>query len=59
MPGAQHVLSTLTTTQHFNDVADIQKQVVDARVRLGFNFRNSVEQGEKCGNDVADWGLKQ
>ena len=34
----------LTTTQHFDTVNDIQSQVVDARVWLGFHFRNSVER---------------
>jgi hypothetical protein len=57
MPGGQNGFTTLTTTQHFNTVQDIQKQVVDARVWLGFHFRNSVEQGEKIGNNVADWEL--
>ncbi len=46
----------LTTTQHFNNVDD---QVVDARVWLGFHFRNSVVQGEKLGNHVAKWELKR
>jgi hypothetical protein len=59
MPGGESGSSLLTTTQHFNTVADIQKQVVDARVWLGFHFRNSVEQGEKVGNNVAAWELKQ
>jgi hypothetical protein len=57
MPGGQGGLSTLTTTQHFNTVQDVQKQVVDARVWLGFHFRNSVVQGEKVGNNVAGWEL--
>jgi hypothetical protein len=34
-------------------------QVVDARVWLGFHFRNSVEQGEKVGNRVAAWEFRQ
>jgi hypothetical protein len=59
MPGGQNGSSVLTTTQHFSTVGDIQKQVVDARVWLGFHFRNSVVQGEKVGNDVAAWELKQ
>ena len=46
IPGGQGGSSNLTTTQHFNTVSDIQNQVVDARVWLGFHFRNSVEQGE-------------
>ena len=40
-------------------VEDIQNQVVDARVWLGFHFRNSVVQGEDIGNDVARWELHQ
>ena len=59
MPGGQNGSSTLTTTQHFDNVDDIQRQVVDARVWLGFHFRNSVEQGEKVGNRVAAWELRQ
>jgi hypothetical protein len=59
MPGGEGGSPVLTTTQHFNDVEDIQKQVVDARVWLGFHFRNSVEQGETLGNDVARWELKR
>ncbi len=57
MPGGQNGSPVLTTSQHFDNVEDVQKQVVDARVWLGFHFRNSVEQGEKLGNDVADWEL--
>jgi hypothetical protein len=59
MPGGANGSSVLTTTQHFGSVDDIQEQVVDARVWLGFHFRNSVEQGVKIGNDVAKWELKQ
>jgi hypothetical protein len=58
IPGGQGGLSTpLSTTQHFNTVNDIDRQVVDARVWLGFHFRNSVEQGEGLGSHVADWEL--
>jgi hypothetical protein len=59
VPGGQNGLTTLTTTQHFDTVEDIQHQIVDARVWLGFHFRNSVEQGLKVGNHVADWELDQ
>jgi hypothetical protein len=59
MPGGENGSSNLTTTQHFNTVEDIQNQVVDARVWLGFHFRNSVEQGEKLGNQVARWELRR
>jgi hypothetical protein len=57
MPGGQGGSNVLTTTQHFNTVKGVQDQVVDARVWLGFHFRNSVIQGEKVGNDVAGWEL--
>jgi hypothetical protein len=59
VPGGQNGSTVLTTTQHFDDVQDMQKQVVDARVWLGFHFRNSVEQGAKVGNQVADWELER
>ncbi len=59
MGGGQNGSSLLTTSQHFDTVSDIQKQVVDARVWLGFHFRNSVVQGEKLGNNVAGWELKR
>jgi hypothetical protein len=59
MPGGENGSSVLTTTQHFDTVADIQNQVVDARVWLGFHFRNSVNQGEKLGNNVAAWELRR
>jgi hypothetical protein len=49
----------LTTTQHFDTISDIQNQVVDARVWLGFHFRNSVKQGENLGNNVAAWELRR
>jgi hypothetical protein len=59
MGGGQNGSSVLTTTQHFDTVGDIQKQVIDARVWLGFHFRNSVKQGVGVGNDVADWELER
>ena len=57
MPGGNDGTAVLRTSQHFKTVDDVQKQVVDARVWLGFHFRNSVKQGEKVGNNVADWEL--
>ncbi|HEX4526298.1 MAG TPA: vanadium-dependent haloperoxidase [Gaiellaceae bacterium] len=59
VPGGENGSTLLTTTQHFNTVEDMQKQIVDARVWLGFHFRNSVQQGVNLGNDVANWELKQ
>ena len=57
IPGGQGGSNMLSTTQHFNNVQDIDKQVVDARVWLGFHFRNSVQQGERVGDHVANWEL--
>jgi hypothetical protein len=59
MPGGENGSSNLTTTQHFKTVNDIQKQVIDARVWIGFHYRNSVKQGTKVGNRVADWELNR
>ncbi|MGZ4381113.1 MAG: vanadium-dependent haloperoxidase [Gaiellaceae bacterium] len=59
MMGGAGGSNMLTVTQHFDTVHDMQDQVVDARVWLGFHFRNSVEQGEKVGNHVANWELKR
>jgi hypothetical protein len=59
MGGGQNGSSVLTTTQHFDNVEDVQKQVIDARVWLGFHFRNSVKQGVGIGNDVAKWELER
>jgi hypothetical protein len=57
IPGATNGDTTLDTTRVYNNVEDIQNEIVDARVWIGFHFRNSVEQGEKLGNDVAAWSL--
>jgi len=57
IPGATNGGTTLTTTRHFDTVEELQHQMPDARVWIGFHFRNSVMQGEKLGNDVANWTL--
>jgi hypothetical protein len=57
IPGATSGGTTLTTTRVYNTVADVQHQMLDARVWIGFHFRNSVKQGEKLGNNVAAWDL--
>jgi hypothetical protein len=59
MMGGAGGSNMLSVTQHFDTVNDMQDQVVDARVWLGFHFRNSVEQGEKVGNHVANWELRR
>ena len=45
IPGAMNGGTTLTTSREYNNVQDIQNQIPDARVWIGFHFRNSVDQG--------------
>ncbi|HZQ89509.1 MAG TPA: vanadium-dependent haloperoxidase [Gaiellaceae bacterium] len=59
IPGATNGGSTLATSRHYNTVQDVQRELPDARVWIGFHFRNSVEQGEQLGNDVAAWTLQR
>jgi len=59
IPGATGGGTTLTTTRHYDNVKDVQREIVDARVWLGFHYRNSVEQGVHLGNDVAKWTLER
>ena len=57
VPGATNGGTTLTTTPHFDTAHEYQAQFVDARVWIGFHFRNSTLQGERLGNAVAAWTL--
>jgi hypothetical protein len=59
IPGAQGGATTLTTTQTFATVHDLLTQLVNARVWIGFHFRNSVETGERLGTTVATWELQR
>ncbi len=45
------------TTRHFDTVADLESEVVDARVWGGLHFRTSVEVGMRLGRDVAQDAL--
>jgi hypothetical protein len=59
IPGATNGGTTLTTNRVYNNVQQIQNEVIDARVWIGYHFRNSVVQGERLGNDVANYDLGQ
>ncbi len=50
--GAQGGAGTLTTSQHFATVQDLNSQLVNARVWIGFHYRNSVVVGEDLGTAV-------
>jgi hypothetical protein len=57
--GAQAGATTLTVVRHFQSVGDIQSQIADARVWIGFHFRSSIITGLGVGNQVANWTLKR
>jgi hypothetical protein len=57
--GAEGGASTLTVKRHFQTVDEMQSQIVDARVWIGFHLRSSVIAGLGIGNQVADWTLKR
>jgi hypothetical protein len=57
VPGATNGGTTLTTTRHFETAHEYQAQLVDARVWIGFHFRNSTAQSDRLGNAVAAWTL--
>jgi hypothetical protein len=59
IPGAEGGATTLTTSQTFATVRDLDTQLVDARVWIGFHYRNSVIVGENLGTAVADWELQR
>jgi hypothetical protein len=59
IPGAQNGASTLTTSATFATVQDLLNELVDARVWMGFHFRNSVVVGESLGSQVATWELRR
>jgi hypothetical protein len=59
IPGATGGGTTLTTSQTFATVDDLLTQLVNARIWIGFHFRNSVVTGEHLGTDVANWELQR
>ena len=57
--GAENGLTTLTTTRHYDTTKDIADEIEDARVWIGFHFRNSVKVGLDLGTKVAQYGLNR
>jgi hypothetical protein len=49
----------LVTSRTFPTVKSLDDQVVDARVWIGFHFRNSVTARENLGTSVATWELQR
>jgi hypothetical protein len=59
VPGAADGATTLTTTRHFATVEDITTEIVNARVWIGFHYRNSAIAGVDLGTNVASWTLER
>lgn len=57
VPGATNGGSSLTTSQTFASVGDLDAQLVNARVWIGFHYRTSVLNGEALGESVAAWSM--
>jgi hypothetical protein len=54
------VASTVTgTTRHFDHVSDLERDIEDARVYIGFHWRTSDEVGTRLSRRVADWALRR
>jgi hypothetical protein len=51
--------ATLTTTRHFETVKDVNNEVVNARVWIGFHYRHSGLAGVKLAREVAHWTLQR
>jgi hypothetical protein len=45
------------STRHFDTVAQLTREIVDARVWAGLHYRNSGQVGVRLGRDVAQSGL--
>ncbi|MGZ4224463.1 MAG: vanadium-dependent haloperoxidase [Solirubrobacteraceae bacterium] len=57
--GATNGDTALTSMRHFDTVSDLDRQVVDARVWIGFHYRHSVVVGEQIAREVSRWTLKR
>jgi hypothetical protein len=44
-------------TRHYERVADLVQEIIDARIWIGFHYRDSMEAGVKVGRKVANWAL--
>jgi hypothetical protein len=58
-PGAEGGLTTLTTTRTYATAQDLDTELVNARVWIGFHYRNSVLAGDDIGHSVADWSVQR
>ena len=59
IPGATGGGTTLTTSRHYNNVDDLRKEIVEARIYAGLHYRGSGDAGVALGHQVASWTLKR
>jgi hypothetical protein len=53
------VSSTVTgTTRHFDRVDNLERDIEDARVYIGYHWRTAGEVGSRLGEQVVRWSLK-
>jgi hypothetical protein len=57
--GATNGGTALTTTRHFDTVKELDREVVNARVWIGFHYRHSGLAGVRLGREVAHWTLQR
>jgi hypothetical protein len=57
--GATNGGTTLTTSRHFETVKEIDRELVNARVWIGFHYRHSTIAGIRLGRAVAHWTLQR
>ena len=57
--GATNGGTTLTATRNFQTVKDVDDEVVNARVWIGFHYRHSGIAGVRLGRAVAHWTLQR
>jgi hypothetical protein len=57
--GATNGGTTLTASRHFETVKDLDRELVNARVWVGFHYRHSTVAGVKLGRAVAHWTLQR
>jgi hypothetical protein len=57
--GATSGGTTLAASRHFSTVNDLDTEIVNARVWIGFHYRHSAEDGVTLGQNVANWTLKR
>jgi hypothetical protein len=56
-PGAANAAGTQLTSRTYATVSDLTSEIVNARVWIGFHYRNSVIAGESLGRAAANWAL--